>query len=335
MSPWHFSFGSRPRALGIMTALLLLSPGFARGQITPQQAAQIQNAIGNRIEALTILGGDFGLAGGLFRSRVTVQGAQSTDTQLQVGKLGGAGDVGDIRPLGDLSIGWQPRVQGNMGAVTSTNHLHGMLEGDTSTFEAKGIEFGGGARFWVNDQLSFAPTIMALYGHTTNTYTAVSAFMQANLDRAVQAGLVNYNVDTITVRTASDVQYLVDWGRTIVTLTMEPVWFHTESLSSSNSNVKVNGDSGTLAGIIDVDIPLRHDLFGHELRTGGYYRHTLLFGGLESGLDMSQMNELHGRIVLDFLNQLWKVQWLGIGVSYLWGSNINGWSGGLDATFRF
>jgi hypothetical protein len=147
-----------------------------------------------------------------------------------------------------------------------------MLEGDTSTFVAKGIEFGGGARFWVNDQLSFAPTIMGLYGHTTNTYTAVSSFMQTNLGRATQAGLVDYNVDTITIRTASDVQYLDNWGRTIITLTLEPVWFHTETLSSSNSNVKANGDSGTLAGIIDVDVPLRHDLFGHELRSGGYYR---------------------------------------------------------------
>jgi hypothetical protein len=43
----------------------------------------------------------------------------------------------------------------------------------------------------------------------------------------------------------------------------------------------------------------------------------------------------HARVVLDFLNQLWKVQWIGIGASYLWGPNITGWSAGLDVVFRF
>jgi hypothetical protein len=45
--------------------------------------------------------------------------------------------------------------------------------------------------------------------------------------------------------------------------------------------------------------------------------------------------EIHARVVLDFLNQLWKVQWIGIGASYLWGPNITGWSAGLDVVFRF
>jgi len=40
-------------------------------------------------------------------------------------------------------------------------------------------------------------------------------------------------------------------------------------------------------------------------------------------------------VVLDFLNQLWKGQWIGIGASYLWGPNITGWSAGLDVVFRF
>jgi hypothetical protein len=44
---------------------------------------------------------------------------------------------------------------------------------------------------------------------------------------------------------------------------------------------------------------------------------------------------VHGRLALDFLNQLWKVQWIGIGASYLFGSNITGWSVGADVTFRF
>ena len=50
---------------------------------------------------------------------------------------------------------------------------------------------------------------------------------------------------------------------------------------------------------------------------------------------MQHLNEIHGRIVLDFLNQLWKVQWLGLGASYIWGTNITGWTVGADVAFRF
>jgi hypothetical protein len=90
-----------------------------------------------------------------------------------------------------------------------------------------------------------------------------------------------------------------------------------------------------ILGPIDVDIPVGLQPFGHEVRTGGYYGWTGLYGGLSRGLEESSLNEIHGRVVLDFLNQLWKVQWIGIGGSYLWGSNISGWTVGADVTFRF
>jgi hypothetical protein len=62
---------------------------------------------------------------------------------------------------------------------------------------------------------------------------------------------------------------------------------------------------------------------------------TDLFGDLSSGLGVHHMNEIHGRVVLDFLNQYWKFQWIGVGASYLWGANITGWTVGADIAFRF
>jgi hypothetical protein len=38
---------------------------------------------------------------------------------------------------------------------------------------------------------------------------------------------------------------------------------------------------------------------------------------------------------MDFLGELWKVQWIGIGVSEYWGNNFTGWSIGADIAFRF
>ena len=96
------------------------APGFnyflhrhhARGAPEPRTGASgiivTPEHSGNHIEALTILGGDFGLSDGSFKS--TGDGmfrrTEYSDTQLDVTKIGGAGDVGDPRPLGSSGIGW-------------------------------------------------------------------------------------------------------------------------------------------------------------------------------------------------------------------------------------
>jgi hypothetical protein len=327
----------RRRAALIAAALTAaLLPVGAWCQITPEQASQIRDAIGDRIEALTILGGDYGIAAANFRSTGKFTFGETTDATVTVTKLGGAGDIGDPQPLGNLPVGWQPRLQGNMGWLDGTQTLHSSLvEGDVTQVKTYGIEFGGGARFWVNDRVSFAPTLTGLYGHTSETYTANSAFMRANLETARQLGLVDWTVETWTLIAGVDAQYLLAWNRTIITLTSTPAYYHTESFQASNAHLNVSGDSGTWANMVDVDIPMGVGLFGHELRTGGYYRWTGLYGGLRNGLHESNLNEIHGRLVLDFLNQLWKVQWIGIGGSYLRGPNITGWTVGADVVFRF
>lgn len=328
---------SCPRAAAaIAAALAALAPLCAECQITPEQASQLRDAIGNRVEALTILGGDYGIAGADFRSTGKFSFGESADASIRVTKLGGAGDIGDPQPLGSLAVGWQPRLQGNMGYLDGTQTLHSSLvEGDVTKIRTSGVEFGGGARFWVTDRLSFAPTLMGLYGHSAETYTANSAFMRANLENARELGLVDWNADTWTVITGVDTEYVMRWDRTIVTLSSQPVYYHTETFQSSNSHVNIQGDSGSWSNMIDVDIPLGMQLYGHELRSGGYYRWVGFYGDLRDGFQRSNLNEIHGRLVLDVLNQLWKVQWIGIGASYLWGPDITGWSAGLDVVFRF
>ena len=322
----------------IACVLLGLRPGTGNAQISPQQADQLRAALGNRVEALTILGGDFGLSDGRYKTTGANEPlANRPNTDLSVTKIGGSGDVGDPEPLGNSGIGWQPRVQGNMGWLESTNYLHGPLQSDVSKFRDFAIQFGGGARFWVSDALSFAPTIMGMYGHTSAEYAANSAFMRANLNLAKQLGLVDWKVDTWTIRPAVNIQYVIDWERVIVTLSSDPTYYYTESFGDGNSKtgVKVSGDSGSLDNKIDIDIPLGILVHGHELRTGGYVSRTELFGDLKTGLNVEHLNEVHTRLVMDYLNQLWKVQWLGLGTSYLWGPNIHGWSVSADIAFRF
>jgi hypothetical protein len=327
----------RHRGAAVALALITLFPCAAHCQITPNQANEIRTGIENRVEALTILGGDFGLSDGSFRSRAELQpGQASENVKSNVTKAGGDGDIGDPRPLGDLDIGWQPRLQGNMGYLESTNlALSGPRASDSSELTTYAIEFGGGARFWLSDRFSVAPTMMGLYGHTSSNYTARSAFMKANQALATRLGLINWSVDTWTLRPALNIQYVVPLYRSIITLSSDPTYFYTQDFNSSNQNVQIDGSSGSVANKIDVDIPLGVELYGHELRTGGYLTRTDLFGDLRSGLGVHHMNEVHGRFVLDFLNQYWKFQWIGVGASYLWGPNITGWTVGADIAFKF
>lgn len=325
------------RAIGLAASLFLGAlPARAQAQISPTEAVLIQNALGARIEALTILGGDFGLSDGTFHSTGALGPRSGADVDTRVTKVGGDGDVGHPRRLDGLDIGWQPTVQGNMGYVESTNQLQGSrLAGDASELKTFAVEFGGGARFWTTARLSFAPTVMILYGRTDDTYSARSVFGRRNLPQLQQLGLADWSVDTWSLRPALNVQYIVPVGRALITFSSDPTGFYTHGFARSNTHIRVGGDSGFVTNKIDLDIPLGVEFHGHELRSGGYLSRTDLFGDLKTGLAVQHLNEVHGRIVLDFLNQLWKVQWLGLGASYIWGTNIGGWTMGADVAFRF
>jgi Solitary outer membrane autotransporter beta-barrel domain len=316
--------------VGIATWLAAILP--AAAALTPAEINDFKDTIGDRVESLTILGGDYGVAGGAFSSTQN----KDDNANLNLSKFGGSGVIGAPRPLGSLDIGWQPQVQGSMGYLTAKNHFtEGLLQHDTSENKTFAIQFGGGVRLWFDDHFSIAPTFMGMYGHSENDYTAKSAFALANLSEAKHLGLIDWNADTWTIRPSLDFQYQYTWRRTIFTLSSEPTFFHTESFHSSSSFVDVNGDSETWENKIDVDVPTGVELFGHELRTGGFFSRTDLYGNIRDGLNTDYVYEGHGRLVLDFLDQLWKVQWIGIGGSYLWGSNFTGWSIGADVAFRF
>jgi hypothetical protein len=332
-------FMNRPPLFPRVTARLALlafaasiAPSAMSQTLPPNVVSQFQNLVGPRVEALTVLGGDYGLSGAKYKTT----GGGNSDTHIDVSKFGGSGDVGDPMPLGDLGVGWQPRLQGSMGTLNAEKKFtDGTLNGDRNKYETFAIQFGGGARFWFNDQLSIAPTFMGMYGHTRNSYEAESPFGQRYAPQAGQMGLINWNIDTWTIRPALNAQYVFVFGRTLLTLASDFTYFHTESFNSSSSVYSVNGDSETWRNLIDVDVPTGVQLFGHELRTGGFFARTEFFNDIEQGLNTDHMYEVHGRVVLDFLNQLWKVQWIGLGASYLWGSNFEGYSIGADVAFRF
>ena len=213
--------------------------------------------------------------------------------------------------------------------------MTGPFVGNANEFSVYAIQFGGGGRFWLNDALSVATTVMGMYGRTASTFDASNVFGRQNVGLLLRDGLVDWEVHTWTVRPETEIQYQIKLDRTIITLSTAGAFFDTQSFSTSSNTIRVAGKSGSWDNKLDIDYPLGIMIFGHELRTGGYLSRTDLYGDLRDGLDVEHINEVHTRLVLDFLGQLWKVQWIGIGGSYLWGTSIEGWTLGADVMMRF
>ena len=294
----------------------------------------IENAIGPRVEALTILGGDFGLSDGEFHSR-DPRGS-SLPVETSVAKFGGNGEVGSPEPLGNLHIRWQPLIQGNIGYLQSSTRLDSIkLGGATNEFTTVAVEFGGGVRVWTTERLSFAPTITLLVGRTDDDYVVSSVSGQSTAEQLRALGLIDWSLETWSLRPALNIQYILPVSRTLVTFSSEAVGFFTHGFSRSNIHLRVGGDSGFVMNKIDLDIPLGVSLFGQELHTGGFLSRTDLLGDLRQGLDVQHLSELHGRVVLAFRDHRWGMEWLGIGASYMWGTNLSGWTIGTDIQFHF
>src|SRR5262249_40557735 len=112
-------------------------------------------------------------------------------------------------------------------------------------------------------------------------------------------------------------------------------YYHTESFESSSILVSVAGNSQTWENKLDVDLPTGWRLLSGEFHTGGFFSRTELYGDAASGLNASSFYTANGRFVFDFNGKLWKVRWVGLGASYFWGHDFEGWSAGLDLSFKF
>jgi hypothetical protein len=302
---------------------------FAQPVVPPQAVQQFESVIGNRVEAVTILGGDYGAAGGIY----TFRGGDVAN--VSIAKIGGGGNVAEPRPLGESGLKWAPVLEGNLGHISAVNEFRtGYLQGNESVYDVTAVQGGGGARFYFTDHLSLAPAISGIYGHTENEFKSRNAIGDA-VEAAASGTYVDWNIDTWTVAPSLDLRYEWQWRRATFEFSSRYNFFHTESFDSSSPVVNVRGGSHTWENKVDVDVPLGWRVFGCELRTGGFLARTELFGGAAAGLNSDYFYTVNGRFVADLLGKVWKVRWLGLGASYFYGDHFNGWTAGVDLQFQF
>src|SRR6516162_3881883 len=142
-------------------------PGLAQPTLPADALEQFQHVIGNRVEAVTILGGDYAAAGGIYTFR------SGSLADLSITKIGGGGAVASPRPLCLGSLQWAPVLQGNLGMVSAVNTFQtGYLEGNKMTYDTIAVAAGGGVSIHFTEHLSLSPTIGGMYGNVKNTFDA-------------------------------------------------------------------------------------------------------------------------------------------------------------------
>ena len=314
----------------VVLVLPLLTPQFVHAQTLPPAAAeQFQQVIGNRVEAITILGGDYGAAGGIY----TVRGGSLKDISFT--KLGGSGVVASPRPLDMGDLKWAPVLIGNIGYSTAEDRFaSGYLQGNSTSYRIFTLQAGGGARFYFTDCFSIAPAISGIYGHISNTFMPQNTVGEA-VKAAASGTYVDWQIDTWSLDPSLELNYEYNWYRVTFAFSSRYNYFHTESFKSSSPVVGVSGDSQTWENKIDVDVPLGWKLLNQELHTGGFFSRTDIFGPAAAGLNTNYIYTLNGRFVLGFTKNMWHLRWIGLGYSQFLGDHSEGWTTGIDVRLEF
>ena len=247
--------------------------------------------------------------------------------------------MAEKRPLGDSGILWSPVLEGGVGYGTFENNFStGPLAGNQSTIDSLAVFLGGGVRFTVWEHLSLAPTFSIIYAHTDNDFDARNDAGREVLRLAGSDAvndLVNWSADTFTLVPGIELRYRRLFGTIQLTLKSAFKYFHTEPIERSTSALSFESTSQWWFNEVDVEWRMPLYLWGRQLRTGGYFARSDVFGGLEDSFGTNYFYQSGGRLVMDVQGLLWKLEYVGIGAGYFWSDRFSGWTIGAEISFAF
>ena len=316
----------------VMTVLFSLSsPVLAADPATVSAYLnQFKSNAGSRVETLSILGGEDGASGGLYSY-------ENNKNELNVSKAGGRGTIGDPSRIGDTDMYWLPFLGGSIGYSEAQNRFNNtpILLNNTELYTSFAMGFEAGVRILLTKEISIGPMMGVIYSHANSKFTPGTE-LGLKLKQNFAKQLVDWNMDTISAVPSIDIQYEKifdkDWR---LTLSSRYDWFKTWDVASSSKYLSLSGNSSYWENKVDLDIRLPLKVLGFPLHTGGFVSAGILGGDIRDTINTNAMYTFNGRLVVGDLTGLWKVNWLGIGVSYIKSETFHGLSYGIDARLLF
>ena len=316
-------------ALGLIGLVLGTHP--AAAQPIPSAAdvrSQLDQVVGNRVEATVLLGGQQLPQGGLF-------GWQFNEADARILKYPWSTELGAPRALGVGGLEWTPVLLGSIGAGHFANHFgDGPLAGNSSTYDTYSVGLGAGPRIWLLPGLSVLPSFSLLYAYTENDFDA-GTDVGRQVEQGVDGKLVNWHTHTLTLIPSLEVRYSQPVGFMTATLTSTYTYFATMPIARSTEAYSFTSDSQVWNNRLDLDVVTPWSVARWPLLVGGFFQRAELWGGLRESLKADHVYSVGSHVALDPGGRLWKVSRIGIAGSYFWTSSFSGWTLGLDWAVMF
>lgn len=321
---------------------LILAPVVLCSLVTPAAAVdpatvktyldQFKKTVGARVETLAIMGGEDGASGGLYEY-------DNNRLNMSITKGGGRGIIGnpDELDVENNGIGWLPLLGGSIGYIEAENKFTNipLLANNNEHYYSFAMGFEAGARVYVTKELSFGPMLGVIYSHAHSSFKAGSPVGIA-LKQQYGQQLVDWSMDTLSFVPSIDIQYekifAKDWR---MTLSSRYDWFKTWDVATSSRYLSLSGHSSYWENKADLDIRLPLKVFDHALHTGGFVSAGLIGGDFRDSIKTNAMYTFNGRLVVGDITNLWKLNWIGLGASYIKSNTFHGFSWGIDARLVF
>jgi hypothetical protein len=319
----------RTSAPAIAGLLSLCVPVVVCAQTLPPGAReQLDDVVGNRVEATAVLGTQSAASGGGY-------GWKINDADGKIAKIPWKFELYDPRPIGGDDVQWTPVVQGGVGYGQFVNHFNNnVLAGNESSYDTIALSVGAGPRFYFPYGFSILPTFDFLYAYTENKFTAGTPAGEQVL-QAADGRLVNWHTHTISFVPAVELRYRKAFGRWTPEVTSTIEYFHTEPISSSTDALDFRSDSVLWGNKVAVDYETPITFFQSPVHVGADFSRTDLYGGLRQALATEYFYRAGGMIEVAFAGRLWIVDRLGVGGGYFWSGAFDGYSVGLEASVKF
>jgi hypothetical protein len=297
----------------------------SQAQLNPAAQKQLNNFFGSRAEVGVVLGATDAASSGSYE----VDGKNGNeDTKFSLMKFGGGGEIGEARKLGDSGMSWHPVVMGSIGYLSGKNDITvGPLAGNKIDESALALHLGGGMALHMTDRFTITPTIGVLYGHYEPDFVAHTANGYA------VKPFIEDSADTLGVTPGLALAYKIPLGKTTMELSGRYTYYGTTDISDSEFDV--GGSSHILEERVDFDVPLSASLWNCQLHTGGYVSLTEAFGDMSDTMDSDIWLTIHPRLLLNTEGKLWKMDRIGLGMSYIAADSFTGWDAGVEVSFKF
>lgn len=250
------------------------------------------------------------------------------DDTLNVLKLSG-----DYRFEECQDQGLVPFVSGLLGSAKITSQIppeEGPGQNDFTTTTTMSIGIGGGVDWNVVDKFHLIPKMMLVYSRSTNNFDYNNLESQTYF-KPFDGDLFNWDVDTITYLPSIKGEYRWESQHHLhITPSVQYAYLNIDSTWTNSSILDVKTSSGVLQPRLAIGAPLNTTLLSMPLSNEVFTGMTRVSGDARNALGFSDYYEAGILFSVDSHERLPVLTRVGLGFSYAWNPDMNGWRIGLE-----